>query len=535
MAIEARQLFNFIQGSDITGESAYDVWKRLGNEGSEADFLEFIRSGPKGENAHIYALAVSDPVMKKGANNALLPVNTTFTGYYRIGAEATRYDYAGRFIIEETKDGTIWETKYTSETDEVSVMYVPSNVDVKIIKCTLYAAGGTTTEIDTQTVVILEDVAGLKVGARNLLSNSDIRYTFTKDSSEAIDMVSIVNDFDLQRLVNETVTLSFYADTMGSFTNADDGTNETSNRFGMIAKLVWSDSTGAMGDKLTETPLELEAVGVNKERVFTTHEIIAPAGYDTIDSFTFDIVLSMKPGEDNEGTWVFERPKLEVGNIPTEWTLAPEDVKHIQDANVQSDLNQNDESAPDYIKNRTHYIYEGKVADEVLFDNDVTYSKYHGLAYLEFQTPLPITEGNEYLVQFEDESVIVTCGVSTVPGIEQNIGSSIDLNSDQISIMYYASLLLPEITHLKISTIKMTDVVVPLEDKFIPDTILRFDIEETLELPDVTLEVSDDGNGNVTANFTGVEITDDGNGNVSITSEHMTITDDGNGNVNISV
>ena len=77
MAIEARQLFNFIQGSDITGESAYDVWKRLGNEGSEADFLEFIRSGPKGENAHIYALAVSDPVMKKGANNALLPANTT--------------------------------------------------------------------------------------------------------------------------------------------------------------------------------------------------------------------------------------------------------------------------------------------------------------------------------------------------------------------------------------------------------------------------------------------------------------------------
>lgn len=348
MAIEARQLFNFIQGSDITGESAYDVWKRLGNEGSEADFLEFIRSGPKGENAHIYALAVSDPVMKKGANNALLPVNTTFTGYYRIGAEATRYDYAGRFIIEETKDGTIWETKYTSETDEVSVMYVPSNVDVKIIKCTLYAAGGTTTEIDTQTVVILEDVSGLKIGARNLLSNSDIRYTFTKDSSETIDSISIVNNFDLQRLVNETVTLSFYADTMGGYTNADDGTSETSDKFGMIAKLVWSDSTGVLDTKLTETPLEVNAIGVNKSRVSVTYEVIAPEGYDTIDNLTFDIVLTMKPdGEDT--TWVFERPKLEVGNIATEWLAAPEDA---ESKSVQSDWNQNDETAPDYIKNK---------------------------------------------------------------------------------------------------------------------------------------------------------------------------------------
>ena len=325
MAIESRQLFNFIQGSDITGESSYDVWKRLGNTGSEADFLEFLRSGPKGESAHVYALAASDLVIKKGADKNLVPANVTFSGYYRIGDEATRYEYAGRFIVQESTDGTVYETKYTSEVDEVSLVYTPSSLDVKNIKCTLYAAGGTTTEIDTQSVVIVEDVSGLKIGARNLLSNSDIRYTFTKDSSETIDIISIVNNFDLQRLVNETVALSFYADTMGGYTNADDGTSETSDKFGMIAKLVWSDSTGVLDTKLTETPLEVNAIGVNKSRVSVTYEVIAPEGYDTIDNLTFDIVLTMKPdGEDT--TWVFERPKLEVGNIATEWLAAPEDV-----------------------------------------------------------------------------------------------------------------------------------------------------------------------------------------------------------------
>ena len=43
------ELFNFVQGSEITGQSAYDIWVGLGNEGSEEDFLEFIRTGTKGD------------------------------------------------------------------------------------------------------------------------------------------------------------------------------------------------------------------------------------------------------------------------------------------------------------------------------------------------------------------------------------------------------------------------------------------------------------------------------------------------------
>ena len=45
------QLFNFVQGSDITGESSYDIWKKIhkDDDPSEIAFLEFLRGGPKGD------------------------------------------------------------------------------------------------------------------------------------------------------------------------------------------------------------------------------------------------------------------------------------------------------------------------------------------------------------------------------------------------------------------------------------------------------------------------------------------------------
>ena len=40
---ESRQLFNFMQGSDITGESAFDIWKALTGNDSKDEFLEYLK------------------------------------------------------------------------------------------------------------------------------------------------------------------------------------------------------------------------------------------------------------------------------------------------------------------------------------------------------------------------------------------------------------------------------------------------------------------------------------------------------------
>ena len=334
MPANISQLYNFIQGSDITGVSSYDIWKSLNPNGTESEFLEFIRSGPPGqdgkdgESAHVYFLEASENIMKRGSDNLLLPANITFRSFYRSGASATRIEYHGRFVIQETTDGTDWITKYISNKDESSVIYTPSSVDVKIIKCRSFSAGDTTTELDNQTVVILSDASNIEIGARNLLGGSDITYTVTKDSTTVIDPINIVNGFDLQRLVGKKVTLSFYVDNTGDYTNTDNGLSESSNKFGMYSTLIWTDSTGYNPGRIVEHPIQLSYIGINKERINTTYELIPPVGYDTIQSFSFEIQLTLKPTTANN-TWIFSRPKLEFGNIATDYSLAPEDIGNL--------------------------------------------------------------------------------------------------------------------------------------------------------------------------------------------------------------
>lgn len=131
--------------------------------------------GPKGDPGTVsrnYILESSDAVIKKGADNRLSPETITFKAFYRDGNAASRTAYAGRFKIEESVNGTTFVTKYTSAANESVKSYAPSSAEVRIIRCTLYAAGGTAISLDTQTVVVLTDVSNLEIGGRNLIRNS---------------------------------------------------------------------------------------------------------------------------------------------------------------------------------------------------------------------------------------------------------------------------------------------------------------------------------------------------------------------------
>ncbi|MFR8565135.1 MAG: hypothetical protein ACLVD2_13860 [Blautia sp.] len=134
--------------------------------------------GPQGEDGTVsrnYMLESSDAVIKKGADNRLSPATITFKAFYRDGNAASRTAYAGRFKIEESTNGTSFVAKYTSVANESVKSYTPSSAEVRIIRCTLYAAGGTTNSLDTQTVVVLTDVSNLEVGSDNLVNKDDVQ------------------------------------------------------------------------------------------------------------------------------------------------------------------------------------------------------------------------------------------------------------------------------------------------------------------------------------------------------------------------
>lgn len=116
------------------------------------------RAGVDGSDAVIYSLETSTLSMNLGKNNAFLPANVTFSAAKQVGAAVSQTVYNGRFKIYESTDGLSFGTaKYTSASDESSKVYTPSNITVRAIRCELYASGGTTTKLDSQTVMVTVD------------------------------------------------------------------------------------------------------------------------------------------------------------------------------------------------------------------------------------------------------------------------------------------------------------------------------------------------------------------------------------------
>lgn len=139
--------------------------------------------GANGVDGRSYTLETSTQIIKTITGEFHSPASIKFSAYYRDGAKASRQAYSGRFKIEETTDGSAWTTVYTSASDETTVTRsidylladddgtLLTDDDGKIIiaaqrqiygmRCTLYAAGETTTIIDTERVPVVKTVESL--------------------------------------------------------------------------------------------------------------------------------------------------------------------------------------------------------------------------------------------------------------------------------------------------------------------------------------------------------------------------------------
>lgn len=167
-----------------------------------------------------------------------------------------------------------------------------------------------------------ESLNNLTIGGRNLLKNSRIRKELTKDSNYVLYNFYLVDGIELQTLVNQDLTLSFYVKTIGNGQTA--GTGGTNNRFGIHGSAEWENESGGTR---TEYPLcHFDNFGITGKRVSLTQKLTPPAGYTKLIYLSFAHQLTRKPAADNNETWVFENPKLEMGSKATDYTEADEDI-----------------------------------------------------------------------------------------------------------------------------------------------------------------------------------------------------------------
>ncbi len=145
------------------------------------------KKGEQGEAGRTYFIECSANILKRGQDGSILPKTVTAKAYYRDGSAATRKAYTGRWIVETSTDGSTYKAVSTSSADESSKSYSVGSLanDIISIRFTLYASGGTTIQLDMQSIPIAIDVSALThEQIFNLLTNGGIVKGIYKEGNQ---------------------------------------------------------------------------------------------------------------------------------------------------------------------------------------------------------------------------------------------------------------------------------------------------------------------------------------------------------------
>ena len=131
--------------------------------------------GEQGVPGRTYFIELSSNILKRGQNDKVLPSTITAKAYYRDGDSAARTAYSGRWYVQTSTDGSTFTNALISTVNESSKSYTVSSLDRSIVsvRFILYAADGTTNQLDMQSVPVVIDVDALThEEIFNLLTNN---------------------------------------------------------------------------------------------------------------------------------------------------------------------------------------------------------------------------------------------------------------------------------------------------------------------------------------------------------------------------
>lgn len=213
-------------------------------------------AGADGEDAVIYEVVPDVYSMNLSEAGVFTPTSVTFNAYKKVGETLVKSTYSGRFIISESTDGgETFTAKYTSNSNEATKVYTPSANTVNVIKCVLYAAGGTSQQLDDQSVVITKDgkkgtdghdgTDGLSMGLGNY---SDVIPCNTSGNASAQRDISIPF-FAYKGITRVAVTAT--VGTLPTGVSVNSNTAGTASADGMLKLTVASGATFGSSSTMT--------------------------------------------------------------------------------------------------------------------------------------------------------------------------------------------------------------------------------------------------------------------------------------------
>ena len=312
------------------------------------------KQGTDGIPGRTYIIEPSCNVLKRGSDKVISPNFITFKAYYRDGDSAARVPYKGRFVVEETVDGSTWKTIYASSTDEDTVTHYLYSIltnssgqavassngstigiprDVTNVRCKLYASGGTTTLMDMQSVAVVVDVASLtQEQIFNILTNGGevkgiykegnqlyISFTYAKGGMLVLGGQNngngklVIKDSNGNQVgYIDNTGVHFAKGTFSGSLESADGTftGKLSANTGNIAGWVLDNETGQL-----RSPNGTIILDAKNEKIIINGVTLSAYGNGLVADGGFNIICGTEPFSDGtDGFQIFNLNTLSSGN-----------------------------------------------------------------------------------------------------------------------------------------------------------------------------------------------------------------------------
>lgn len=157
-------VFNVARESTLDGLFTGDIDIRFKAENQVITKTFTWTKSLAGESGEItlHELEASDTVLAKNLDGIIEPKTITFNAYVRNSQKNEPQPYSGRFIVQESINGSDYTNVLTTDKNVSSVEYTLSSNDVTNVRCYLYKADSISKELDRITIPVLSNVDGIK-------------------------------------------------------------------------------------------------------------------------------------------------------------------------------------------------------------------------------------------------------------------------------------------------------------------------------------------------------------------------------------
>jgi len=256
--------------------------------------------------AKIYMLLLSVDAIKVAKGGTITPGTITANSYSKTGTSTTKTAYSGRFQVVGYKADNTTQTVYTSSGNQSSCSFTPSSDYVSYV-VTLYAAGGTTNPLDSQTIPVITDGSdGVSASAYTVYLTNE-SHTFAGNSTSAIAGSTTTKVVAYKDTTQLPVTINSITGTIANQLEATKQNNGTTNAAIQIT------ATNALTTRSGVLSINLTADGQNFIKQFSWSVAIAGTDGRGIVSITPQYYLSTSDTEQVGGSWGTTQPTWQQG------------------------------------------------------------------------------------------------------------------------------------------------------------------------------------------------------------------------------